>query len=473
MQANEFEKKVQQTMDGFRLRPSDDVWQNVERRIRERKRKRRIIFFILFLLIGLALAGYGIYDFSDNQMTSQKENITSGKINNTKTSTVKGPTIPVEKPTPDDISGKEQKLVNRNQNSSEFAVTSRKNSRSGKAASVSQSANTIKKPSTVINHEKPDKQPNPDATNSIVRNENIAANEIQVFKNEMNQKVVTDSAKKEVSINNSVDTGSIKKIEEEKKITKKEKTKDQHSRKILWGINFSAGSSVIANDRFSFKNSSPQAGLAYNSPNSLPASGGLSRYPPSTNKSVFAFKAGVVVKKEISARSNISVGLQYAYLGDRIKVATAQTQTGTQQSNSSSGLSSYYRAVPQKAHTDHFHFIALPLMYSWRINRNDKHFISLNAGASIGYMLSTNALTYDTSFGGVYFHDKSLFAKQHFNLVSGISYHSAIAKKFEWSIGPQFSFDLSRIIKSDLDRRKYFLYGGFDSRVFFAKKKRR
>jgi len=285
MQANEFEKKVQQTMDGFRLRPSDDVWQNVERRIRERKRKRRIIFFILFSLIGLALAGYGIYDFSDNQMTSQKENITSGKIINTKTSTVKEPTIPVKKPTPGDISGKEQKLVNRNQNSSELAVTNRKNSKSGKTVF----ANTIKEPSAGINDKKSNKQLNPNTTSLIVRNENITVNETQVLKNELNQKVVTDSAKKEVSINNLVDTGSIKKIEEEKKITKKEKTKDQHSRKILWGINFSAGSSVIANDRFSFKNSSPQADLSYNSPNSLPASGGLSRYPPSTNKSVFAF----------------------------------------------------------------------------------------------------------------------------------------------------------------------------------------
>jgi hypothetical protein len=473
MQANEFERKVQQTMDEFRLRPSDDVWQNVERRIRERKRKRRIIFFVLCSFIGLALLGYGVYNFSIKQKTFQNENITSEKINNPKTNTVKEPAIPMRKSTPGDISGKEQKLVNRNQNRSEFAITSRKNSRSAKAASGSQRAYTIKKPSTGINHKKSEKQPNPDTTNSIARNENISANKIQVLTNELNQKVITDSTKKDVSINNLVDTGSIKKIAEEEKITKKEKTRNRYSRKISWGINFSAGSSVITEDIFSFKNSSPQADLSFNSPATYPAGGGITRYPPSANKPVFAFKAGVVINKEISVRSKIAVGLQYAYLGDRIKVATAQIQTGTQQSNSSSSLFSYYRAIPQKAHTDHFHFIELPLTYGWRINRNDNHFISLNAGTSIGYMFSTNALTYDTSFGGIYFHDKSLFAKQHFNLVSGISYHFATAKKFEWSIGPQFSFDLSRIIKSDLDRRKYFLYGGIDSRIFFEKKKRR
>ena len=472
MQANEFEKKVQQTMDEFRLRPSDDVWQNVERRIRERKKKRRIIFFVLFSFIGLVLLGYGVYNFSDKQKTFQNENITSEKINNPRTNTVKGPTVPMKKPTPGNVSGQEQKLVNRNQNRSEFVVTSGKNSRPRKAASVSH-ANTIQKPSTGINQKKPEKQPNPDATNSIVRNENISANEIQVLTNEPNRKVITDSAKKDVGIDNLVDTGSIKKIQEEEKITKKEKTKNQHSRKMLWGINFSAGSSVITENRFSFKNSSPQADLSFNSPATYPAGGGITRYPPSASKAVFAFKAGVVIKKEISARSQIAVGLQYAYLGDRIKVATAQTQTGTQQSNSASGLFSYYRAIPQKAHTDHFHFIEMPLVYGWQINRKDRHFISLNAGASIGYMLSTNGLAYDTSSGGIYFHDRSLFAKQHFNLVSGISYHSAIAKKFDWSIGPQFSFDLSRIISSDLDRRKYLLYGGIDSRVFFEKKKRR
>lgn len=55
MRENEFEKKVNQTLESFRVPPSPTVWEDVERRIRERK-KRRLIFF-WFLLAGILLAG--------------------------------------------------------------------------------------------------------------------------------------------------------------------------------------------------------------------------------------------------------------------------------------------------------------------------------------------------------------------------------------------------------------------------------
>ena len=54
MSANNFENNVQQKLDELRLRPAEQVWLEVERRIREKKR-RRIIFW--FLLPGLLLLG--------------------------------------------------------------------------------------------------------------------------------------------------------------------------------------------------------------------------------------------------------------------------------------------------------------------------------------------------------------------------------------------------------------------------------
>jgi hypothetical protein len=171
------------------------------------------------------------------------------------------------------------------------------------------------------------------------------------------------------------------------------------------------------------------------------------------------------ISRKISFRSRLSLGLQYSYLGDRIKAATTQTPVAGQ-----SALFSYYAAAPQKTHFDRFHFIELPLGYSWQIHKSNSHYVSLDGGPSIDYLLGTNALTYDTSFSGVYFHDKSLFTKAHLNMTMGMSYHFTASKNFEWRIGPQFSFDLTRVIKTDLDRRKYFLYGGIDARMFFRKK---
>src|SRR5205814_1970131 len=66
----------------FKLIPSGDVWQRVEQRIREDKRKRRIIFFILFSFIGLTLVGYGLYHFSvhSEKPTASNERGTNDRL---------------------------------------------------------------------------------------------------------------------------------------------------------------------------------------------------------------------------------------------------------------------------------------------------------------------------------------------------------------------------------------------------------
>jgi len=73
MAANEFEKNVRREMDEFKLHPSGEVWPKIEERIREKDRKRRILFFILFSSIALMLAGYGIYNFSGNNRKSEAQ----------------------------------------------------------------------------------------------------------------------------------------------------------------------------------------------------------------------------------------------------------------------------------------------------------------------------------------------------------------------------------------------------------------
>src|SRR5882672_5980406 len=79
MAANEFEKNVRKEMDEFKLHPSEEVWPKVEERIREKKRKRRILFFILFSSIALMLAGYGLYNFSGNTRSEAQHKLSKGK----------------------------------------------------------------------------------------------------------------------------------------------------------------------------------------------------------------------------------------------------------------------------------------------------------------------------------------------------------------------------------------------------------
>jgi hypothetical protein len=56
--------------------------------------------------------------------------------------------------------------------------------------------------------------------------------------------------------------------------------------------------------------------------------------------------------------------------------------------------------------------------------------------------------------------------------MAGGAYHMTTTKT-EFAIGPQFSFDLTKLINSDVDKRKYFLFVGVDTRIFFDKGKSR
>ena len=62
MQENEFEKRVQKMMEEWKVRPSVSVWSGVEKRIREKRRKRRWLL-VIPMLAGLALGGYFVNQY--------------------------------------------------------------------------------------------------------------------------------------------------------------------------------------------------------------------------------------------------------------------------------------------------------------------------------------------------------------------------------------------------------------------------
>ena len=478
MAANEFEKHVRKEMDDFKFRPSEAVWPKIEERIREKNRKRRILFFVLFSLVGFILAGYGIYNFSGGRTKSEAQfklperdqpntDAKTGNAKNTEhdkeTITLK-PTIPAEnsQQTKQVVTGKLEHADQSSKPNKQITSVSKGNSISRNETTVSINSSTekqehSKKDSTTLEiTQMPPINQQPEITNS-------------------NQKAIVKPEGKNLPS----DT-TMSKLEESKDTRSvdapaKKKT-DKVSNKISWGINISAGSSVITEDAFSFKSSYAMADRQYSAPGSniggTPSTGAggpggpttYYSYPQSQNKPAFAFKVGIHARKEISKRSSLLAGLGYSQLADKIEIGTNQA------SGQSSMALFYYSGAPHQTHTDHFHFIELPLSYNWRVTNNADRFLSLNAGVTPSYLLATNALVYDTTMGGIYYDNKDLVTKAHFNFTSGVSYQFKNKKSLEFSIGPQFSFDITKVFKSDLDKRKYFLYTGIDARIFFEKK---
>lgn len=472
MAANEFEKNVQRVMDDFKLHPSDEVWQKVEERIRENKRRRRIIFFIVFSFVALTLGGYGIYNYSVNQDTRRVKDVKTEMTARRPDRQAQATSNISHERNDKKQDNKTKNAQKQNQNvKAEGALEKTVNEKfvaqnvRNKRQNVEQSARSF----SLKIGEHPLK-PN----SKIIENRNttgIALNNGQpVDAGTETQKIAADSINKSVTKNSLPDTAVAKKPDI---ITydKKKLTQEQKFKKWKWGFNVSFGVSTITQDPFSFKGTSYVYANTYNAPGTSSGGAGVF-YGPSSNQPAFAFKTGVTLKRGISARSSMSAGLSYAYLADKIKIGI--NPNSSQSSSPSSALqTAYYPAAPRYTYTDHFHFIELPLIYDWRMTKNSNHYFSLSGGVSPSYMLSTNALVYDTAFNGVYYHNKSLFTRMHFNFLTGASYHLASRKNFELATGPQFSFDVSKIIESNVDKRKYFLYIGLDTRIFFEGRKNR
>jgi hypothetical protein len=422
MAANEFEKNVRKEMDGFKLHPSEEVWTKIEERIRESKRKRRIMFFILSSLIALTLGGYGIYNLSVNKTKSDAQNKLSEdkrindkhKIDNPKneepnkeTITIK-PNIPVEsiKQTNKTLVAKQKQASQTHKEDELLASISQENS-------ISKDQTTI----NVDNSEERKKDPSRKDSTTQVTADVSPSNQQQIETDRQNE----TSKPVDKNLNNRDTTLKLGEPKDTRSVQGMNKKKsDEVSRKITWGINFSAGRSVITEEAFSFKSSYAAADRQYSTPGGPLTGGGGSgnpgtyyTYSQSQNEPAFAFKAGIHARKNISKRSSLSAGLGYSYLADKIKIGTNQAPA-----QSFSALL-YYSGSPQQTHTDHFHFVELPLTYIWRVTNNADHFLSLNAGISPSYLLATNALLYDTAMGGMYYHNQRSDNKNSFQFYFG------------------------------------------------------
>ncbi|WP_164972652.1 outer membrane beta-barrel protein [Lacibacter luteus] len=81
MEDNQFEQKIGQEMAGFKLKPSDAVWQNVDAQLKEDRKRRRWVLFFLFA--GLLLGGAGLFYIISGDGESKPTATHQTTINNT------------------------------------------------------------------------------------------------------------------------------------------------------------------------------------------------------------------------------------------------------------------------------------------------------------------------------------------------------------------------------------------------------
>ncbi len=496
MQENEFEKRLQEEMSGFRVRPSEVVWNKIEDELR--KKKRRKVVFYLFLLAGLSLVGYSGYIlFTPQKQILAKEDIAT--ISKNKENQNSSPTDDAKKTNPaDEISEQQKQSISAENNPR--PENESPNIDDGKGAQpvpkLDDNSELLNSSTKIISQASKNNKPTAGNKTRALQNEKDTYRNVEIAaipaadaperKIEANEQLSLE--KKKIS---APSTGSLLaaiKKPEQKSAGEPQSTKKTKS-PIRWALEFSGGLSQLSNKTFSFTGVNQQADAFYvNTPGSNTGgnTGGntgsfTTYYSPSEVVRGVAFRGAVIGELSISKRSSVSAGLGYAYYSTEIKTGGYKDSSFILRNMSaqSVNLDAFYQGSQTMDYTNKYHFLQVPINYQLQLNKGVKVPIVWNIGVSPAYLFSTNALVYDTASGGIYYKNKDAFNKFHFNLNTGIAFRVGKPNKLQWSIGPEVSMDMTGLAK-DSERanassisgsqKRYFIYGGLTGRVYLKKK---
>ena len=122
-------------------------------------------------------------------------------------------------------------------------------------------------------------------------------------------------------------------------------------------------------------------------------------------------------------------------------------------------------------YTNSYHFIELPFLFQWQLNKNKTKPFIWNTGFTIGQLIASNAIMYDTAFNGVYYKNKSQLNKTQFSLSTGFSWTIANNKQLQWNLGPVANLHLSKLIDNPFENKRYLFFVGLRTGVLFNSKK--
>lgn len=458
MRENEFEKQVQQKMGAFDLHPSGEVWMEVERRIRKEKKRRFIFWWPLFFL----LTGGGIATVV--LLGKNKEKIASTTPDRRNENTLQ--------PTPvnDAAEGSAGNFESADQKSTAGTPNDRvvikekenETSPTGKPANVVLTGN---KPFEKVSASKK----KTGANKKIITPDNIVStdkeNKVQDDKGVVT--LVTPPGTPAVlqDTNKVIDLAIItrKEIPGEKKQTEpvQPKTdsaagssKDQaakKSKKWDWGISLSGGRSALVNGLHFFEK-------AYGSSSQLFVSPGMSDPQAARNiRPSASFGAGLYIKRPVSKKLDINLGLGYTYLSTRMYVGNRVDSIRVFTNNYSQGISvnEFYRPAGNVSHTNQYHFISLSADASWRIIDGKKMKLYWDNGISYNRLLSSSMLHYAWNLPG-YYKDNNQLIRDQFFFSTGLS----VPVSRRMTINPFASYSLLPVIKhTDSLQAHYYNYG--------------
>ncbi|MCG2618216.1 outer membrane beta-barrel protein [Terrimonas sp. NA20] len=542
MPESEFDKQVQRELEGLRIRPSATVWENVEKELRQKKRRRVIIAF--WLVAGIALLGSTTYFLTRKEDRTLAGNaVSAGKTGTDPHGTTPATTTGVQTGNPkqtetvptkqeqaqgqgdnpgtdnnnNDLTAKDKAApVQNGHNNATLSATdnsevhTKPGQPAGKQKHTGQSSTAAKDQKASSGNKKTSpgsidpaivkgktKRPGRipadingatgSADNTKTDTSATAAPPITAQSNETQHDIVAVTPTIIDSITAKADSAlSVSKEEPSAAEVPAKSPGKKAAKKLKWSLDLAIGGSGPVSRPFLVGNN--HADMAYDNVQYTPVQGGGLWQPVTPPVNAFgpvysprsdinpglSYRAGVLVEFPLSERVGFSSGLQYQYQSNNIRIGSYVNTRLTFNNFASQQVQAngVYQGVQTKTFTNRYHYAQIPLLFNFQLNKSKKMPVILNTGFSAGYLVSTNALTYDTLQGGTYYHDKNAFKRFQFSFTTGVSFRFGNNRAMQWSIGPEASMGLRKMVKTEYDTRQYPLYIGLQGRIYLPKKKR-
>jgi outer membrane protein with beta-barrel domain len=232
------------------------------------------------------------------------------------------------------------------------------------------------------------------------------------------------------------------------------------------------------------------------------ASGNSLTTPPPAKKAApikqgLSWSAGVFAQRPLSKRLRLTVGLQYTYMSVETTIGKLVNApvTVNQSGNYTPVVSGYYTsldalqngnafnsnyqqfnpsAIPRDSlkgsdYTYRFHSIEIPVMINWQINKGRQlpPFV-LDAGFSVGKLLTTDALHYDGK-QDIYYKDNSLFNKTQVNALMALNIGLFQQSKTPIWVGPNLRYSLTGLLKKEVSNGQFLWSSGIQVRMMLRR----
>ncbi|HEX8279226.1 MAG TPA: outer membrane beta-barrel protein [Segetibacter sp.] len=442
MQADEFEKNIQNKMEGFGLVPNGEVWKQVLIRIEKEKKKRKVVFFWLFTGLVL-LAGTSALYFINN------ENNRKLIINEVK-ETSRQPGNKIKLTTPNSLA----------------------NSYKAKAATEKglkhiNKGNIKRVPGSEIKDHAFRKISNAKVINNELNadlekdNSKVYKKKKQIFQPLLPHKFYKAPAiktKLDSTLKNSIDEKTnIRKDTSAGKIVKEIRAKKQLNKKWNFGFSVYSGISDNLSDLPFLENYAQD----YSASPGF-SQGGNNYYLNTSNKFESRFSFGLVIflEKKLSKKISLTAGADYhlykakSTVGNRVRSSTILYDPILQTATS---LNEYYEVGNSVTYVNKYHLVELPINLGYQINRNQDKPLMISAGLSPGYLVSSNAL-YKNPSANVYYVDKQKFKRFQLSAQMGLSFPIIGSLRYLLSGGPVIQYGFTSVVKavSGIDQHLFF-----------------